>query len=254
MSEYPDERRHQGASGRDGGAQGSPDALRRATQVTCGLGVAFAAIFVVALLSFTRTPTIDASDAELTAYYSGDNQRLLQLGGLYLLPLAAVAFLWFVAALREWVVCSARPIDHVMSTVQMLSGVGFITLAFAAAGAATVVSLSSDQSALPIDATLARQFPLYGRTLLIVFGMRMAAMFVMSTAKIGHGAGLYPQWFVIGSAVVAAALFLVATLNVWLVLVFPLWILVLSAVIWQRSAHLQAALASRSPHEREDQH
>jgi hypothetical protein len=250
MSDRSDERRHHGASDRDdGGGRGSAHALLRATRLTCGLGITFAVLFVVALLSFTQAPTMGASDAELVAYYVGADQRLLQLAGLYLLPLAAVAFLWFIAALREWVICGARPIDHVMSTVQMLSGVGFITLAFAAAGAATIVSLSSDQSALPIDATLARQFPLYGRTLLMVFGMRMAAMFVMSTAKIGHGAGLYPQWFVVGSVVVAAALFLVATLNVWLILVFPLWVLVLSAVIWQRSAQLQHALASRTPRE-----
>jgi hypothetical protein len=31
---------------------------------------------------------------------------------------------------------------------------------------------------------------------------------------------------------VAAALFLVATLNVWLVVVFPLWVLVLNGIVW----------------------
>jgi hypothetical protein len=211
-------------------------ALTHAARMTCVLGLAFAVLFVVALLAFTPAPKAGASDAEVVAFYGGSNQRLIQLGGLYLLPFAAVAFLWFIAALREWVSSSARAIDHVMSTVQMLAGVSFITLTFAAAGAATIVSLSGGLSALPLDPALARQFPLYGRTLLMVFGMRMAAMFVMSTAKIGHGAKLFPRWFMFGSAVVAVALFLVATLNIWLVMVFPLWMLVLCGVIWQRAA------------------
>ena len=82
------------------------------------------------------------------------------------------------------------------------------------------------------DAFAARQFSLYSRTLLIIFGMRMAAIFVTTTAKLGHEAQLLPRWFVFGSFGVGAALFLSATLNVWLVVVFPLWVLVLNGIIW----------------------
>jgi hypothetical protein len=139
---------------------GTADALRRAARLTCGLGLTFAVLVVVALLAFTQAPPVGASDAALMGFYTSGDQRLIQLGGLYLLPLAAVAFLWFIAALRAWVEVSARPIDHLVSTVQMLSGIGFITLAFAAAGAATIVSLSPEPSGSAIDPTLARQFPL----------------------------------------------------------------------------------------------
>lgn len=220
--------------------------LYRSAQLTCGLGAAFTLFFLAGLLSFSQAPRKDASDAEIVSYYSGGNQELVLLGGLYLLPFAAVAFLWFIAALREWVTHSARTIDHLISTVQMLSGIGFITLLFAAAGAATIVSLSSRLAGGEIDATLARQFPLYGQTLLIVFGMRMAAIFVTSTAKIGHGARLYPHWFVLASYAVAVALFLAATLNVWLAAVFPLWVAVLCAIIWRRSREGATAIAPRA--------
>lgn len=214
-------------------------ALQRAKKMTCGLGLAFCILFMAALLSFTPMPKLEANDAEVVDFYQQNTQSLIQIGGLYLLPLAAVAFLWFTASLREWVERSTRTFDHLLSTVQMLSGVSFITLALAAAGAATVVSLSHSGSSIPIDPSLARQFPLYGRTLLIVFGMRMAAIFIMSTANMGLGAKLFPRWFLFGSFAVAAILFLVSTLNVWLVVVFPLWILVLIGLIWQRSAQRQ---------------
>src|SRR5918999_6309536 len=143
---------------------------------------------------------------------------------------------------------SSRRIDHLLATVQMLRGVGFITLAFAAAGAATIVAGSVELANLPVDPVVARQFPLYSRTLLIIFGMRMAAIFVTATSKLGHEAQLHPRWFVFGSYGVAAALFLVATLSVWLVVVFPLWVLALSGIIWVHGRGIaQATTAAASP-------
>src|SRR5215216_5483740 len=46
---------------------------------------------------------------------------------------------------------SSRTIDRLLATVQMMSGVGFITLAFAAAGAATIVASSVELANLPVD-------------------------------------------------------------------------------------------------------
>ena len=207
-------------------------ARRHATRLTSALGIAFAVLFLAGLALLARTPGAHASDADLATFYASGERRWILLSGLYVLPLAAVAFLWFVAALRQWVEMSSRTIDQLLATVQMLSGVAFITLAFAAAGAATIVANSVELANLAVDPTIARQFPLYSRTLLIIFGMRMAAIFVTTTAKLGHEAKLFPRWFVFGSYGVAGALFLVATLNVWLVVVFPLWVLVLNGIIW----------------------
>ena len=59
----------------------------------------------------------------------------------------------------------------------------------------------------------------------------MAAIFTSTTAKLGHQAGVLPAWFVWVSYVVALALFLVPTLDPWVSLVFPVWVLLLAAVI-----------------------
>jgi hypothetical protein len=223
-------------------------ARRVAARLTSNLGIAFAVLFLVGLALLNRTPGPRSTDQELVNFYASGAQRGLVLSGLYVLPLAAVAFLWFIAALRQWVELSSSKIDRLLATVQMLSGVGFITLAFAAAGAATVVASSVELANLPVDPAVARQFPLYSRTLLIIFGMRMAAIFVTTTAKFGHEAQLLPRWFVFGSYGVAAALFLVATLNVWLVVVFPLWVLALNGIIWLHTrTTLQEPVASASP-------
>ena len=223
-------------------------ARHHSARLTSLLGIAFAVLFLAGLVLLTRTPGAHSTDQELLTFYASGEQRWILLSGLYVLPLAAVAFLWFIAALRQWVEMSSRKIDHLLATVQMLSGVGFITLAFAAAGAATIVASSVELANLPVDPFVARQFPLYSRTLLIIFGMRMAAIFVTTTAKLGHEAQLLPRWFVFGSYGVAAALFLVATLNVWLVVVFPLWVLVLNGIIWFHGRTIaQEPAASASP-------
>jgi hypothetical protein len=223
-------------------------ARRHATRLTSALGIAFAVLFLASLALLARAPGAHASDANLVAFYASGEQRWMLLSGLYVLPLAAVAFLWFIAALRQWVEMSSSTSDYLLATVQLLSGVGFITLTFAAAGAATIAASSVELANLPVDPIVARQFPLYSRTLLIIFGMRMAAIFVTTTAKLGHEAQVFPRWLVFGSYGVAGALFLVATLNVWLVVVFPLWVLVLSGMIWFHGRTLaQEPAASASP-------
>jgi hypothetical protein len=207
-------------------------AFQHAARLTGMVGMAFAILFVVSMFAFAQAPRLDASDDEVIAFYQGGNHELVRIGGLYLLPLAAIAFLWFIASLHAWVGLSGHPIDRLMSTVQMLGGVSFVTLSLAAAAAATVASLSYEHYVLSPD--LARQFPLFGRTLLVVFGMRMAALFVMSTAKLGHSSGLLPTWFQWLSIAVGLALFASASLNVWLTLIFPLWVALLCIMIWLR--------------------
>ncbi|MCC6314468.1 MAG: hypothetical protein IT337_10695 [Thermomicrobiales bacterium] len=215
---------------------GGDDAARferlRTRRLASGAGIAFAALFLVALLILVRTPGGRPTDQDVIAFYASDRPRWTLLGGIYLLPIAVVAFLWFAVAFRLWVEERDRPMDRLLAGVQALSAAGFITLAFVAASAATAIAAGVELADYPVDAAIARQFSVFSRTLLMIFGMRMAAIFVTSTARLGDGAGILPRWFVVGSYAVAAALFLAATLGAWLVVVFPLWMLVLSGLIW----------------------
>ena len=104
-----------------------PLVVRRAIRLTCGLGVAFAVLFPISLLSLTDLPKLESSDSDLATFYTSGYADLVYFGGLYLLPFAAVAFIWFIAALREWFLISGKPIDRLLSNVQMLSGLSLIT-------------------------------------------------------------------------------------------------------------------------------
>lgn len=205
--------------------------FRKITLGTAAAGAAFAALFVVSVSILAQAPGLHASDDAIVQYYSGPDRRWLSTVGLYLLPLAAVAFLWFVAALREWVSGSSQRLNQVLSNVQLLSGIAFITLSLASSAATAVGAFEAEFGNVVVDPDDARQFPLFGSALLYIFAMRMAAIFVTSTIGIVRGSGIFPRWFQGLSYVVAACLFLVASRGLWLAFVFPAWILLLSALI-----------------------
>ena len=210
------------------------DHFRRITLGTAAAGAAFAVLFVVSVSILAQAPGPRASDDAIAQYYGGPDRRWLSFVGLYLLPFAAVAFLWFIAAQREWVSGSSQRLNQVLSNVQLLSGIAFIILALASSAATAVGAFEAEFGGGALDAEEARQFPLYGAALLYVFAMRMAAIFVTSTVGIVRGSGIFPRWFQLLSYVVAACLFLVASRGLWLAYVFPGWVLLLSALIWFR--------------------
>jgi hypothetical protein len=77
--------------------------------------------------------------------------------------------------------------------------------------------------------------------------MRMAAVFVVSTTNIGRFAGIYPRWFILFSFAVAAAMFLSASLNYWLIVVFPVWVLVLSGLLYAKARLISTHVPALRP-------
>jgi len=213
-------------------------ATRRAAILTARHGVIQAVLLLVSFWLLTRIPGAKAPDADFIAFYESDKRRLVVLVGLYLMPFAAIAFLWFAVALRMWLSRSLGSEDALLSNVQLVSAIIFIALFLAGAAASTVLAVSVEFSDYPVDPGAARQFPQFGSALLLVFGMRMAAMFVFTTSGIARRHGLLPPWFIWTGYLVGLFLLLSATLNRLLVLVFPVWILVLSVILLLKARHL----------------
>jgi hypothetical protein len=69
------------------------DHFRKITLAPAAAGAAFAVLFVVSVSILTQAPGLRASDDAIVHYYGGPDRRWLSIVGLYLLPLAAVAFL-----------------------------------------------------------------------------------------------------------------------------------------------------------------
>lgn len=216
--------------------------LRRAAYLTIGVGLAHAVLFVFAYWLLSSTPGPGASDAEIVAFYSSEQRRRLILVGLYVMPFAGIAFLWFIVALRMWIAASVRRENVLLSNVQLVSGIVFIALFFTAAAASASLAASVEFAASPIDPIVAREFPVFSHTILLVFAMRMAAIFVSTTSSIGRSADILPRWFVLVGYGTAAFLLLSATFNAALVLIFPVWLIVLCVLLWQRARRIPASV------------
>jgi hypothetical protein len=206
--------------------------LRRAATITAGVGALHAILFVVAFVLLGTLPGPEATDEEILAYYSSSSASLPSLVGLYVMPFAAIAFMWFIVALRMWEAYSVRREHMLQSNLQLVSGILYVAMLSVGAAAQGVLAASVAYASGPIDPFVARQFPQYGSTILIVFAIRMAAIFVFTTSSIGLSSGVLPRWFAYLGFATGAFMLVSATLQPILVLVFPTWLLALSAILF----------------------
>jgi hypothetical protein len=221
--------------------------LRRTAYLSAGFGLLYSVLFLVSYFLVIGQPGPHASDAELEAFYASEAPRRLVIVGLYLMPFAGIAFVWFIVALRMWISGSSRREDILLSNIQLVSGILFVGLFFAGGAAAAASSANVEFSSGQVDIAVARQLPALGNALIFVFAMRMAAMFVFATSNIGRTTGALPGWFVLVGFVVGLFLLLSATFSQLLVLVFPIWTLVLSIVLMLRARHIPAEPTVAAP-------
>jgi hypothetical protein len=145
---------------------------------------------------------------------------------LSLVPFAGIAFLWFLGVLRNRL---GDLEDQFFATVFLGSGILFIASLFASA--AVTSALVESVVAGNIDG----ETYYFGRNasdvLLNLFAMKMAAVFMISTCTIGLRTAIMPRWVAFIGYACAVVLLLVIANWRWITLVFPIWMLLLSAHI-----------------------
>jgi hypothetical protein len=221
---------------------GRRQSLRRAATITAAVGAAHAVLFLVAYLLTSDVPGPKASNAEIAEFYGSGASRRVVLVGLYLMPLAAIAFVWFIVALRMWIESSTRRRDVLLSNIQLVSGILYVALFCGSSAATAVLAASVEFADADTDPVVARQFPQYGTSLLFVFAFRMAAMFVFTTSTIWRASGVLPRWFAWSGYAVGLFLLLSASFEGWFALVFPVWMLILSAILMWRARQISPEL------------
>jgi hypothetical protein len=209
--------------------------------ITAALGLAHAILVLISSLLMSTVPDLREAPT-IEAFYSDVDRRRIVLVGLYLLPFAVITFIWFEVALRMWISGTHRRANVLLSNVQLVSGIVYVTL-FAEANATTgVTAAAAEYARAPLDPQVAALLPTYGDTLLFVFAIRMAAMFMFTTTSIARSADVLPRWFVVLGYVLGLLLLLSATFSTWLALVFPVWLMVLSALLFRRARAIPAHL------------
>jgi hypothetical protein len=167
---------------------------------------------------------------------------------LYLMPFAGIAFTWFIVVLRMWISSRVvRPVDALLSNIQLVSGIVFLTLFFASGAALSMSAVAAELGDSPVIPVLAREFPQYGSSLFFVFAIRMGAMFVVTTTNIARTARILPPWFTIAGFLVGVVMLLSASFNRAMIVVFPIWVFVLCVLILRHARAVGPAEPDRQP-------
>lgn len=203
-----------------------PPSKLRSPRAAAVAGIAFA------LLSITSDILIRLSFPDnLLApadYLPAEAQEITL--AMSLVPFAGIAFLWFVAVVRDRM---GNQEDQFFSTLFFGSGylyLGTTFVAAALAGGALVLYASDPDLSVagsgiyPLALTVANR-------LNSVFAMRMAGMFMFVLGTIWLRTGVLPRWLALVTYLVAVVLFISMNITLWVFLVFPAWVFVVSVAI-----------------------
>ena len=216
---------------------------RRAATPIAGAsaGILFAVLFAVSVsiiyTSMSALPTDTGSWLDTAA---GRFKFAIAL-----VPFAGLFFLWFIAAARERL---GRFEDQFFATVFLGSGLLFTAMIFAAAASAGAIAgtYTRDPAAFASSTTY-----LYARHMVAqifnVYALRMAAVFLISQATLWLRTRVMPRWTVFPTYGIALVLLFIVSQSIWVVLVFPAWVFVVS--IYILFTHLRSSGQAHSPGE-----
>jgi hypothetical protein len=187
-------------------------------------GLLFALLFTTVLvLVRTALPGSQFRGSASVAQAAGQ----LRLA-VILMPFAGIAFLWFLGVVRDRL---GELEDRFFSSVMLGSGLLFLAMLFVAMAIAGGILAGSLRTSGPVDEEIMR----FNREVMLqisnVYALRMAAVFMISLATIWLRTGVMPRWIVVSSYVLALALLVVTSLSLWVTLVFPIWVAIVSLFI-----------------------
>jgi hypothetical protein len=201
----------------------------RAPRAAGVAGLLFAVLFI-GVLVFVRAPSAAPGETLAAWYGSGAARTRIVLMGLYAIPLAGIAFLWFIGAVRARI---GRREDQLFATVFLGSGLLFVAMLFAAAATASAMALRLDMLATDakIDPAVMQFSQALTYTFLYVYAARAAGVFMIVTSTIAIRTKTIPRWVgFVGYAIALALLLSIQQFQLVMTL-FPLWVALLSVFI-----------------------
>lgn len=190
-------------------------------------GIVFAALFIVSLVLIRLAVPADPNDPGV--WLTDPVLRKQVILSLNLVPFAGLAFLWFMAVMRNHIGLLE---DRFFATVFLGSGLLFVAMLFAAVAVARGLLDNFASGDSPMEQSEGYQI---GRgmayALMNTFGMRMAAVFMFVTSMIGLRTAVLPRWISFVGFGFGLVLLLAITDFAWIVLLFPLWVLLVSTYI-----------------------
>ena len=191
-------------------------------------GIVFSVLLIISLVLLLLSIPVSLREDE--AWIATNGKTILP--ALNLIPFAGIAFLWFMGVVRDRL---GKAEDQFFSTVFLGSGLLFLALLFASAAVSgSVILLYTTQSDRMLESGIYNFGGTVARQLMSTYAVRMAGVFMISTSTLFIRSRVIPRWM----AFLGYALALVMLLRIghidrigWVILSFPLWILLISVYI-----------------------
>ena len=195
-------------------------------------GVAYVLLFLVALGVSGDGP--GDTPEEVARYFADDGNRSAEFFVFFLLVAAALAFLWFLGALRGILVRAEREPPR-WTALAFGAGVASATLLMASASLFLARTGAASQDEFEFDPATANMFTNAAYAALVCSTMS-AAILVLATSIVGLRTRVLPRWTALAGFVVAAVLLfavLFIPIFVWLA-----WVLAVSIILILRTARV----------------
>ena len=190
-------------------------------------GIIFAVLFVVSLYLLAKVVGISLDTEQVMANLSGSNSDAA-LVGLYMLPFAGIAFLWFIGVIRDRI---GDREDRFFATVFLGSGLVFVAMLFA--GGAVLGGLIAGNRfglATPTDEATVGFARSVGYSFLFVYSAKVAGVFMLATSTIARRAA-WSRWISRSGVLIAAVLLLSVSFFEPIVLLLPAWVTAVSVYV-----------------------
>ena len=184
-------------------------------------GLIFSALFVASVLILRAY--VEPSSSGLLGTINdlvGDHVSIVPG---YLIPFAGIAFLWFIAVVRDRIGVFE---DRFFSTVFLGSGFVFVSMLFAAASVVAGLLTLTEPTAAATE--LGQSI---ARGMFYIYGARSAGVFTIVASMIVLRTGALYRWAAIAGVVIGLALLLTAGHLDWVILLFPAWVALISILV-----------------------
>jgi hypothetical protein len=189
-------------------------------------GIVFA-VLLIAIFALLRS-AIPGSPTEAGEWLSEDWRRAAL--ALNLIPVAGVAFLWFIGVLRDRL--GAKE-DRFFATVFFGSSLLFLGLIFTAASLVGALILVGEMVGPGALAGTPNFYLVRAAAFILVnvYSAKVATVFMVSTSTVIIYTRIAPRWIAILGYGLAVLLLVGSYFATWVIIVLPLWVLLISVAI-----------------------
>jgi hypothetical protein len=188
-------------------------------------GILFSVLLIASLAIIRLSIPADPRDA---GHWLAGDVRPVDLA-LTLLPFAGIAFVWFIGVVRDRL---GEHEDRLFATVFLGSGLLFLAMLFSSAAIAGGIVIAYGASPTALVGSEIYAFARAATYVILnTYAIKMAGVFMISTCTLFLRTRVTPRWMALLGYALALLLLVSISYVSWIILVFPLWILLISVYI-----------------------